>query len=115
MYIVAEIAAAKVCLRDGSPETANAKFEKCFALSLSLSDANMALMCAERLGDLSTGMNGIPTTLRWGGVFLSLALKSKDNRQTMQAFSLFNVALDGFTFMDVHRWRADCMVQMLVD
>jgi hypothetical protein len=28
------------------------------------------------------------------------------------ALSLFNVALDGFTFMDIHRWRADCMVQI---
>ncbi|KAJ7261931.1 hypothetical protein C8J57DRAFT_1232068 [Mycena rebaudengoi] len=28
------------------------------------------------------------------------------------ALSLFNVALDGFTFMDVYRWRADCMVQI---
>ncbi|KAJ7254831.1 hypothetical protein C8J57DRAFT_1656907 [Mycena rebaudengoi] len=23
--------------------------------------------------------------------------------------SLFNIALDGFTFMDIHHWRADCM------
>jgi hypothetical protein len=28
------------------------------------------------------------------------------------ALSLFNVALDGFTFMGVHHWRADCMVQI---
>ncbi|KAJ7245078.1 hypothetical protein C8J57DRAFT_1680067 [Mycena rebaudengoi] len=74
-------------------------------------------------------MNSISTTLRWSGVFLSLALKCKEKFHTMQAFrclgqiflaegddetalSLFNVALDGFTFMDVHRWRADCMVRI---
>ncbi|KAJ7275948.1 hypothetical protein C8J57DRAFT_1505252 [Mycena rebaudengoi] len=74
-------------------------------------------------------MNQISTTLQWTGIFLALALKCKDKRQTMQAFrclglifsaqdddetalSLFNIALDGFTFMDVHRWRADCMVQI---
>jgi hypothetical protein len=28
------------------------------------------------------------------------------------ALSLFTVALDGYTFMDVHRWRADCMVRI---
>jgi hypothetical protein len=28
------------------------------------------------------------------------------------ALSLFNVALHGFTLMDVHRWRADCMVRI---
>jgi hypothetical protein len=67
------------------------------------------------------------TTLQWAGVFISLALKCTDKRQTMQAFrclgkifsaqgddetalSLFNVALDGFTFMDLHHWRGDCMV-----
>jgi hypothetical protein len=25
---------------------------------------------------------------------------------------VFTVALDGFSFMDIYRWRADCMVQM---
>jgi hypothetical protein len=103
-------------------------FEKCFASSQDLS-TQVALLCLERLGDLSTGMNCILPTLRWGCVFLSLALKCGDKRQTMQAFrclgqifsaeednttalTLFNVALDGFTFMDVHRWRADCMVRI---
>jgi hypothetical protein len=28
------------------------------------------------------------------------------------ALSILTVALDGFTFMDVHRWRGDCMVQI---
>ncbi|KAJ7252323.1 hypothetical protein C8J57DRAFT_1238201 [Mycena rebaudengoi] len=28
------------------------------------------------------------------------------------ALSLFNTALDGFIFMDVHSWRADCIVQI---
>jgi hypothetical protein len=28
------------------------------------------------------------------------------------ALRLFKVALDGFTFMDVHHWRADCMVRI---
>ncbi|KAJ7264244.1 hypothetical protein C8J57DRAFT_1624734 [Mycena rebaudengoi] len=126
--LIADLVAAELCLRDGAPETANAMFEKCFASSQDIS-TEQALLCLEGLGDLSTGMNPISTTLRWGSVFLSLALKCKDRRQTMQAFrclgqifaaqgddetalSLFNVALDGFTFMDVHRWRADCMVRI---
>ncbi|KAJ7234115.1 hypothetical protein C8J57DRAFT_1575548 [Mycena rebaudengoi] len=84
---------------------------------------------AYRLGDLSTGMNDIPTTLRWAVILLGQVVKSKDKLQTTQAFrclgqilaaegdnktalTLFTVALDGFTFMDVHRWRADCMVQI---
>ncbi|KAJ7201759.1 hypothetical protein C8J57DRAFT_1736027, partial [Mycena rebaudengoi] len=120
--------AAELCLRDGPSETASAMFEKCFVQSQDIS-TDLALLCLERLGDFSTGMNDIRTTLRWTGSFLGLALKCKEKRQTMQAFrclgqifsvqgdnetalSLFNVALDGFTSMDIHRWRADCMVQI---
>jgi tetratricopeptide (TPR) repeat protein len=120
--------AAELWLCDGALGTANAMFEQGFALSLDI-DTDLALLCAQRLGDLSTGMNEIPNTLQWTGIFLGLALKCKDKHQTMQAFrclgqifsaqgddetalNLFNVALDGFTFMDVHRWRADCMVRI---
>ncbi|KAJ7241125.1 hypothetical protein C8J57DRAFT_1561780 [Mycena rebaudengoi] len=121
-----DLATAELHLGDGSIGPAKGMFEKCFASSV---DTQLALLSAERLGDLSTGMNGISTTLQWARVFLSLALKCKDKHQTMQAFrclgqifsaegdddtalSLFNVALDAFTFMDVHRWRAACMVQI---
>ncbi|KAJ7274045.1 hypothetical protein C8J57DRAFT_1714971 [Mycena rebaudengoi] len=102
--LIADHAAAELCLRDGALGTVN-------------------------LGDLSTGLNDIPTTLQWTGIFLALALKYKDKCHTIQAFrclgqifsaegddetalSLFNVALDGFTFMDIHRWQADCMVRI---
>ncbi|KAJ7261513.1 hypothetical protein C8J57DRAFT_1514041 [Mycena rebaudengoi] len=127
MALFGDYAAAELSLRDGALGTGNAMFETCFLSSQNYTE--LTLLCLERLGDLSTGMNDIPTTLRWGGVFLSLALKCKDKRQTMQAFrclgqtfcaqgddetalSLFNVALDGFTFMDILHWRADCIVQI---
>ncbi|KAJ7288828.1 hypothetical protein C8J57DRAFT_1495097 [Mycena rebaudengoi] len=99
-----------------------------FALMASL---NIALI------DIATGvdskvileMNNIQNTLWWAGIFLSLALTSKERLAEMKALSylgqisvaegddetalsLFTVALDGFTFMDVHRWRAACMVQI---
>jgi hypothetical protein len=123
--LLADFATAELRLLDGAIGAAKTMFEKCFASSL---DAQLALLCAERLGDLSTGLNDIPNTLRWAVVFLSLALKCKAKRQTVQAFrclgqifsaegddetalNLFDVALDGFTFMDVHHWRADCMVR----
>jgi chorismate mutase len=41
---------------------------------------------------------------------LGLIFSAQDDDET--ALSLFNIALDGFTFMDVHCWRADCMVQI---
>jgi hypothetical protein len=125
--LIADYVAAELCLHDGAFGTVNVLFEKCFASSQDFPD--LALQCSERLGDLSTGLNDIPTTLRWTGIFLALAFKCKQKLQTMQAFrclgqifsaqsddetalSLFMVALDGFTFMDVHRWRADCMVRI---
>jgi tetratricopeptide (TPR) repeat protein len=126
--LTADYVAAELCLRDGAFGTVKAMFEKCFALSLTI-DTDLALLCLERLGDLSIGMNDIQNTLRWTGIFLGLALKCKDKRQTIQAFrclgqifsakgddetalNLFNVALDGFSFMDIHRWQADCMVRI---
>ncbi|KAJ7265251.1 hypothetical protein C8J57DRAFT_1622372 [Mycena rebaudengoi] len=126
--ISSDYAAAELYLRDGTPGTANAKFEKCFALSQDIV-TDLPLLCLARLGDLSTGMNDIPTSLRWTVIFLGQAVKWKEKRQTMQAFrclgqifaaendnetalNLFTIALDGFTFMDVHHWRADCMVRI---
>ncbi|KAJ7206155.1 hypothetical protein C8J57DRAFT_1484863 [Mycena rebaudengoi] len=126
--LVADYVTAELCLRDGALGTVNALYEQFFALSLDI-DTDLALQCLERLGDLSIGMNDTQTTLRWTGIFIGLALKCNDKHQTMQAFrclgqifsaqgddetalNLFNVALDGFTLMDVHCWRADCMVRI---
>ncbi|KAJ7265640.1 hypothetical protein C8J57DRAFT_390485 [Mycena rebaudengoi] len=128
MCLTIDYIAAELWLRDGALGTGKSLFEQCFSLSLDI-ETDLALLCLERLGDLSTGMNSIQTTWQWTGIFLGLALKCKHKRQTMQAFrclgqifsaegddetalSLFNVALDGFTFMDVHCWRADCMVRI---
>ncbi|KAJ7244223.1 hypothetical protein C8J57DRAFT_1242935 [Mycena rebaudengoi] len=46
--------------------------DTCFALSQDVS-TELVLLCLEKLGDLSTSMNDISTTLQWAGVFLSLA------------------------------------------
>ncbi|KAJ7263741.1 hypothetical protein C8J57DRAFT_1230941 [Mycena rebaudengoi] len=119
---------AELFLRDGDLGTANVIFTRSFAWS-EKSDTEVATACLERLADISTGMNDIHTTIAWAGIFLVIALRSKNKLATMKAFcclgqifsvqkdgetalSLFNVALDGFTFMDVHQWRANCMVQI---
>jgi tetratricopeptide (TPR) repeat protein len=126
--LIADYVAAELCLRDGALGTAREMIKKCLALSQDIS-TELALHGLERLSDFSTDMNDIQTTLRWTGTFLGLALKCKDKHQTIHAFrclgqiysakgddetalSLFKVALDGFTFMDVHHWQADCMVRI---
>ncbi|KAJ7279520.1 hypothetical protein C8J57DRAFT_1221180 [Mycena rebaudengoi] len=122
----ADFAAAELHLRDGAIGPVKAMFEKCLTSS---QEPQLVLLCLERLGDHSTGMNDVQTTLRWTGIFLGLALRCKEKHKTLQAFrflgqifsaqgddetalSLFKVALDGFTFMDVHHSRADCMVRI---
>jgi hypothetical protein len=119
---------AELNLRDGDLSTANIMFTRCFAQSQKF-DKDLETACLEKLADLSTGMNNTQTTIGWAGIFLVLALRSEDKLATMKAFhclgqifsvegdaetalSLFNVALDGFTFMDVHQWKADCMIQI---
>ncbi|KAJ7288933.1 hypothetical protein C8J57DRAFT_1215017 [Mycena rebaudengoi] len=116
-----DLATANLNLRDGNHVAANTMF------SLFLMD--IMLECLEQLADLSTEMNNIQNTLRWAGIFLSLALISNEQLAMMKALSclgqltvaegddetalsLFTVALDGFTFMDVHCWRGDCMVRI---
>ncbi|KAJ7223618.1 hypothetical protein C8J57DRAFT_1482163 [Mycena rebaudengoi] len=119
---------AELCLRDGDLKTANIIFTRCFVSSQNCT-MEMTTACLERLADLSVQMNNMQTTVGWAGIFLVIALKLKDKLAIMKAFhclgqifdvegdsdtalNLFNVALDGFTFMDVHQWRANCMVQM---
>jgi tetratricopeptide (TPR) repeat protein len=121
---------AELSLLQGNHNTANTLFSQTLASSL---NTNMhmegALICLERLADLSTGMNNVQTTLHWAGIFLGLALQRKEKLPTLKAvrclgqifcaqgddetaLCLFRVALDGFTAMDIHRWRADCMVRI---
>ncbi|KAJ7191359.1 hypothetical protein GGX14DRAFT_579082 [Mycena pura] len=99
------------------------------ALMLREGDTAAARAILERLANLDYGMYDCQTTLSWVAVYLGSALRTKDKLSTMKALnclgqiaaakgesstamSLFQVALDGFTVMDVHQWKADCMMRM---
>jgi tetratricopeptide (TPR) repeat protein len=91
-------------------------------------DAEMAAYCLEGLGDIRRWSS--PHTMStWTTVFLahSISLKQKleihkalqfladvfliqDDEDT--AISLFSLALEGFTYMDVHRSKAECMLYL---
>ncbi|KAJ7288754.1 hypothetical protein C8J57DRAFT_1214848 [Mycena rebaudengoi] len=120
------LALADLYLHDGNHTAANAKLSACYASSKDDFSILVVLECLERLADLSTEMNNFQNTLRWAGIFISLGLISKTKLATMKALcclgqlfnaegddetalSLFTVALDAFTFMDSHCWRAYCM------
>jgi hypothetical protein len=124
-----DLATANLNLRDGNHIAANTLLSAALASPQIRLAMDVMFGCLDGLADLSTEMNNIQNTLRWAGIFLSLGLTSKDQMATMKALrclaqisaaggddetalSLFTVALDVFTFMDAHRWRADCMVQI---
>jgi hypothetical protein len=85
-------------------------------------------LCLENLGNVSSwgAIDLMPT---WTTVFLAHSLKVKQNLETHKALqflgdvfltqgdestaiNLFTVALDGFTYMDVHCSRAECMLRL---
>jgi tetratricopeptide (TPR) repeat protein len=112
-------------LREGNSLAAKTILARCFKVTLEYSE--MQTFCLERLGDTS----------RWGSlhgmwscttVFLVHSLKRKEKlgiykalqflgdlflsqEDKHTAISLFTVALEGFTEMDVHRSRAECMLR----
>ncbi|KAJ7620701.1 hypothetical protein DFH06DRAFT_1143808 [Mycena polygramma] len=102
-------------------------FSKCLNWSLG-KNADITSSCLERLGDVSR-WNSSPDTSSWATVLLAHALKFKEKLLVHKALlslgqifhqqadegtatSLFNVTLEGFTQMDVHRSRAECMLHL---
>jgi tetratricopeptide (TPR) repeat protein len=84
--------------------------------------------CLEWLANVSQ-WGATHSTFRWTTVFLAHSIKNKKNLEVHKAlqffgdlfltqedeasaFSLFTVALQGFTYMDVHRSRAECMLKL---
>jgi hypothetical protein len=127
LSLLGDIIFTDLCLRDRDHTTAIVLLAQTFTSQDILMD--VALGCLERLADLSNEMSNVKTTMTWAGILLTLALKSKSKLGIMKAFrclgqifvaqgddetalSLFKVALDGLSFMDVHHWRADCIVHI---
>ncbi|KAJ6511865.1 hypothetical protein DFH09DRAFT_1433734 [Mycena vulgaris] len=110
-------------LREGNLQSAQSLFHKCLSSSLG-NYAQLVNYCLERLGDRSLWDS---TDWSWTIVYLVYASKSQhkpDIHKALQflgdifhtegdqdtAVNLLTVALDGFTQMDVHRSRAECML-----
>ncbi|KAJ6600499.1 hypothetical protein DFH09DRAFT_1128368 [Mycena vulgaris] len=115
---------ADLDMREGNLIAAETLFQDCFQRSWG-KDIDVVAHCLERLGNTSHWPIGWTST--WTNVFFVHALKSKRKLEIYKAFlflgeictkeddqdtaiSLFTVALDGFTQMDVHRSRAECML-----
>jgi tetratricopeptide (TPR) repeat protein len=116
---------ANLYLREGDIPAAEALFKTCLRAS---NNFEVKSYCLEKLSN--TGRWGVSGQMSsWTTVYLAHSIKSKEKlgiTKALQflgdiflsqadedtAISLFSVALEGFTYMDVHRSRAECMLQL---
>ncbi|KAJ7793154.1 hypothetical protein B0H14DRAFT_2927971, partial [Mycena olivaceomarginata] len=95
-----ETVVADLKLSQGDTMTAKTILEKALAWSWR-KDAGCSFYCLERMADIN----------RWRSTDFHWASTYADGAETT-AQNLFIVALEGFTCMDVHRSRADCMLRL---
>ncbi|KAF8166937.1 hypothetical protein K438DRAFT_1856754, partial [Mycena galopus ATCC 62051] len=114
-------------LRDEKFDSAKAKFQECLCLSWG-TNAEVRNLCLEQLANIKAW----PANMwgyKWPIIYLASAAKSKlkldlckallflgdafsANNVKNSAANLYQVALVGFTQMDVHRSRAECMLRL---
>ncbi|KAJ7435502.1 hypothetical protein FB451DRAFT_1379364 [Mycena latifolia] len=127
--IACETTLADLHLREGHTVAARTLFQKCFNSSWGKVEEEV-MNCLERLGDVSRWrVTDFDWSSHWTVVYLAYAKivqKKLDLYKALQflgdvylqdgdeetAHSLFIVALAGFTYMDVHHSRANCMVRL---
>ncbi|KAJ7444338.1 hypothetical protein FB451DRAFT_1189666 [Mycena latifolia] len=113
---------AALAAREGDLLTAKKLFQQALSFTWG-KDADTVSYCLEGLAHISTTWN------TWPVIFLCHSLKLKRKREIHKALqfqgeqyladgdqqtalSLFTVALEGFTQMDIHRSRAECMLRL---
>jgi tetratricopeptide (TPR) repeat protein len=117
---------ASVLLHYGDTAAAKALFQRC--LKLFSGHSAITSYCLEQLSDMSRWHAAPDWQPSWPTVFLVHSLKSRQKlgiHQALQyigdvalaededmAINLFTTALEGFTDMDVHRSRAECMLRL---
>ncbi|KAK7044337.1 NB-ARC domain-containing protein [Favolaschia claudopus] len=123
-----EVLSASVHIRDGLPDKARLALEKALVETRG-NNQEITVLCLTMLGDVSYGLNDTWTTYGWSLVLLGFARKDKSMIAAHHALrcmgdyfvaegdddtaqSLFQVALDGFTVMDIHRSRGWCAVRL---
>jgi tetratricopeptide (TPR) repeat protein len=126
MIICCDLTVANLYLREQDLLGAKTHFEK--LLKLIPEQAEIMSLCFEKLGNANSWGpdESIPG---WTAIFLAHSLKSQAKLQVYKALqyfgqiflmqndddtaiSLFTIALEGFTYMDVHQNRAECMLTL---
>ncbi|KAJ7749395.1 hypothetical protein B0H16DRAFT_1845367 [Mycena metata] len=124
MLTACDIIQADLNLREG--DMTCSLFCKCLKFGLGRF-SEIVSYCLERLADITRW--GRHHDHSWSTVLLAHSLKAKEklgihkalqfigdvhlmDNDELTTISLFTVALEGFTNMDVHRSRAECMIQL---
>ncbi|KAJ7897533.1 hypothetical protein B0H14DRAFT_2557537 [Mycena olivaceomarginata] len=125
--IFCEIIMANLKFREGDTSTARAIFQKYLQWPW-IWVAEISFACLEYMADIDCWSGTyVHQTSIWAVIYLAYANRCHTqlklckalqclgniflaNKDEVTAESLFTVALDGFTYMDVHRSRADCML-----
>ncbi|KAJ7105549.1 hypothetical protein C8R44DRAFT_745713 [Mycena epipterygia] len=124
-----ELVMADLCLREGNSMVANESLQQCLKSAWG-KDSSAVSYCLERLADVDCWS---PTRTHWSCgwpvIYLAQAQKTQEKLAIHKALcfigdillsegdeytahNLFVVALEGFTYMDVHRSRANCMLRL---
>jgi tetratricopeptide (TPR) repeat protein len=118
---------ADIELREKKFDLAKIRFRECLHSSWG-TDSEVESFCLERLADI-TAWPSSEWQFRWPVTYLGYAYKTKDNFTLQKALlclgdvfiinkdgktaeNLYMLALEGFTQMDVHRSRAQCMIRL---
>jgi tetratricopeptide (TPR) repeat protein len=116
---------ADLYLGEGEISIAKTLFKTCLR---ACNNTEIISFCLERLGNASH-WGAIGPMSSWATVYLAHSLKFKEKLGIYKALqflgdiflaeadedtavSLFSIALEGFTYMDVHRSRAECMLRI---
>jgi tetratricopeptide (TPR) repeat protein len=119
---------AALDLQQGKLPAARSLFQKCLRRAWG-KDIESVMYCLEKLGAVEQWSLTDRTLFTWPVTFLVNSFKLKQRlelHKSLQflgdvfwaqgdqdtAVSLFTVALEGFTQMDIHRSRAECMVRL---
>lgn len=114
-------------LREGDTIGACAEYKEAFTGAYAV-DSNLTCYCLEKLANSSDPVHAGPEVAKWAVIFLAFVMRPAARsmrviHQALQSFgevlarqgvdnealSILTVALQGFTWMDVHRNRAECM------
>ncbi|KAJ7465680.1 hypothetical protein FB451DRAFT_1369921 [Mycena latifolia] len=120
---------ADLDLREGRFIPAKKAFIQCLNASWG-TQSDAVMYCLERLGDsFRWGASGQVEAFPWTIIYLGFGLRLKDKRaihiairalgdlvyaegDVVTARSCYLVATEGFTMMDIHRDKADCMLRL---